>query len=273
MKIGIIGYGNMGSAIARQLKNNYEVLVFDKDKARLGSADGIAATASIAELVEKSGIVILAVKPQDFSDALAAIKAVAKNKLFISIAAGISATYIEDALGQARVIRTMPNMPAKIGESMTCLAQGRFATLDDLDTAENLFEYMGEVLVIEENMMNQATAISGSGPAYVCNFLESQGLGPENVPDDKKAYFLDIFQKAARELGFSEHDARLLTKATFNGTLSFLKREKISPAELREQVTSKGGTTEAALVTLNKGGSLVDAVKAAAKRAEELSRG
>ena len=271
MKIGIIGYGNMGSAIAKQLKNNYDILVFDKDRAKIDGLREIITVGSIAELADKSGIIILAVKPQDFEGILSEIGDAGKNKLFISIAAGISTAYIEKKLGQARVIRAMPNMPARIGEGMSCLAQGKFASLDDLDMAENLFDYLGETLVIEESMMNQATAVSGSGPAYVCNFLESGNLDPKNIPAEKKNTFLGDFQKAAQDAGFTAEDAKFLVNTTFNGTISFLRRENLSPSELRKQVTSKAGTTEAALEILSRGGSLSEAVKRAAERAGELS--
>jgi len=263
----------MGSAIARQLKNNYEVLAYDKDNAKLKGFDGVRAVDSLPGLLKEADIVILAVKPQDFPAILPVIRADAGNKLFVSIAAGISTPYIESVLGRVRVVRVMPNMPAKIGEGMTCLAQGKFASLEDIDTAENLFDYLGETMIVEEDMMDQATAVSGSGPAYVCFFLESEGVGAADVPEDKKNAFLADFQKAALGLGFDKESASLLTKTTFNGTVAFLKREKISPAELRKQVTSKGGTTEAALAILSKGGSLTEAVKAAARRAEELSKG
>lgn len=233
MKIGIIGYGNMGSAIAQQLKNNYDVLVFEKDKDKIKDLPGIAIAASIAELAARAGIIIFAVKPQDFEDILSEIGDNKKNKLFISIAAGISTAYIEKKLGAVKVIRAMPNMPARICEGMTCLAQGEFAGLEDLDLAENLFDYLGETLIIEENMMNQATAVSGSGPAYVCNFLESQNFDPKNIPEQKKNIFLDDFQNAAQGIGFNAEDARFLVNTTFNGTISFLKRGNLLLSELR----------------------------------------
>ena len=271
MKIGIIGYGNMGSAIAQQLKNNYDILVFDKERAKIDGLQGIITIGSITELAGNAGIIILAVKPQDFEDILSEIGDAGKNKLFISIAAGISTSRIEEKLGPVRVIRVMPNIAARVGEGMSCLAQGKFASLDDLDLVENLFDYLGETLVIEESMMNQATAVSGSGPAYVCNFLESGNLDPKNIPAEKKNVFLGDFQKAAQEIGFSAEDAKFLVNTTFNGTISFLKRESLSPSALRKQVTSKAGTTEAALEILHRGGGLSEAVKRAAERAGELS--
>ncbi|PIP20375.1 MAG: hypothetical protein COX40_05075 [Candidatus Omnitrophica bacterium CG23_combo_of_CG06-09_8_20_14_all_40_11] len=270
--IGIIGFGNMGSAIAERIKTKYKVWVFDKDKNKTKNFKGINIADNNVDLVNKVQIIILAVKPQDFEEVLTAMKDNIKNKLVISIAAGINTGYIEERLGQVRVIRVMPNIAARIGEGMTCLAQGKFACLDNLDLARNLFDCLGETLVIDEGMMNPATAVSGSGPAYVCNFLESRGLNPKNIPEQKKNDFLDDFQKAAEGVGLNAEEARFLVNTTFNGTISFLRRQNLSPSELRRQVTSKGGTTEAAFEVLNRGGSLMEAVKRAAERAKELSR-
>lgn len=273
--IGIIGYGNMGSAIAEQLKKDYQICVFDKDELKTrglkGAINGVLETALV---VQNSGIIILAVKPQDFETLLALIKnsAAGPDKLYISIAAGITTGYIEKYLGIARVIRVMPNILLKAGMAITCLSKGKFATERDLEFTENLFTYMGETLAIKEELINAATAVSGSGPAYVCHYIETGLIDANNVSEEKKAVFLGDFKKAAKDVGFSEEEAYFLVSNTFNGTINFLKKTKISAQELRKQVTSKGGTTEAALGILQNGGSLGVAVKAALKRAEELSK-
>ena len=152
-------------------------------------------------------------------------------------------------------------MPARIGSGITCLSKGQFSSIEDFDLAEDLFEYLGETLRIDEKMMNAATAVSGSGPAYVCYFLKQ---------DSEK--FLQDFQDAAEGLGFTPQEAALLAKATYFGTKEYLKNTGLSCTELIKQVASKGGTTEAALKALDKGASLKEAVKAALKRAEELSK-
>lgn len=259
-KIGIIGFGNMGSSIAEQLKDNYQIFVFDKDLAKTKGVLGVTVADSATFLVGKVDVIILSIKPQDFDALLNEIKPQVKDKLIISIAAGITTSYIEEVLGLVEVIRAMPNMPLRVGAGITCLAQGKFASQEDFDLAQDLFEYMGETLCIEENMMNAATAVSGSGPAYVCHFI-----------DEDKAKFLNDFQAAAEVLGFNSDDASSLVKSTYEGTISFLNKIKITPQDLIKQVTSKGGTTEAAFEVLNKSGSLLGAVKAALKRAEELS--
>jgi len=311
-KIGIIGYGTMGSAIAQRLalqKNEFIIFVFDKDKSKLANLSGINAAREIKELLEKSGTLILAVKPQDFDHVLREIKSYSDNKLIrsaafkprhlergkntppsvsilskpqsldrgvegliISIAAGISTKHIEIILGKARVIRAMPSIGAKIAESVTCLCKGAFATDEDLDLAQQLFYYLGTTRIIDEGMMNAATAISGSGPAYIFYFIENSSLDPENIPEHARHDLMRRLEKAAEELGFSTEDAAFLAANTANASISLLHKTKLPAQELRKQVTSKGGTTEAALEILTQGGSWEEAARSALKRAEELAR-
>lgn len=261
--IGIIGYGNMGSAIAERIRSKYPIWVFDKDGNKTKNLSSINIAENVVALLNRVDTVVLAVKPQDFDSVLNEIKDNVDGKLIISIAAGITTKYIENRLCKVRVIRVMPNLPAGIGEGMICLSKGKTATEEDLNFIKQLFKVLGKTLILNEDMMNAATAVSGSGPAYVCEYLES---------GQKKELFFDNFQKAARAIGFNEEDAKLLAETTFTGTLEFLKKTKVSPSQLKKQVASKGGTTEAALEVLHKGGSLEEAVKAAEKRAEGLSR-
>jgi len=270
--IGIIGFGNMGQAIAERLKSDYQIVVFDKDGNKTKNLLDINVADNVINLVNKVDGLILAVKPQDFDTVLDEIKGYIKDRLIISIAAGITTKYIEKSLGIVRVIKAMPNINVKIGLGVTCLSKGRFASGQDLDFAENLFDYMGETLRIEEGLMNAATAISGSGPAYICDYIESKSLDPNNISAKSVQAFLNDFQRAAVNVGFSPEEAQVLVNTVFSGTINFLKKTNISPRELKKQVTSKGGTTEAALEVLDNGGTLVNAVKAAAKRAEELSK-
>lgn len=271
--VGIIGFGNMGQAIAEQLKIDYQVQVFDKDKNKTRGLAGIKIAQASADLAKNSDVLILAIKPQDFEGLLVEIKDfLSADKLIISIAAGITTAYIEKCLGVVRVIRAMPNILIKIGASVTCLSKGKFATEQDLEFAENLFGYIGETLAIKEEMMNAATAVSGSGPAYICYYIEAGLLDPDNIPEQRREAFLSNFRKSAENLGFSKEEATLLVSNTFNGTINFLKKTKVPALELKKQVASKGGTTEAALEVLYKGASLEEAVKAARKRAEELSK-
>ncbi len=271
-KIGIIGYGNMGQAIAHRL-NEYQVFVFDKDKTKLTGAGHIHTVASLEEVLGNgTDVLILAVKPQDFSETLEQIKHKVKEHLVISIAAGITTEYIENKLGKIKVVRVMPNLPAKIGQAMSCLCAGKLSDSQDLHLVEKLFKLLGRTIIINESLMSAATAVSGSGPAYVCHFIEANQIDIAAIPQEKKEKFLGEFLKAAESCGFYQKEALLLVNATFNGTIAFLKQTAISAVELKKQVTSKGGTTEAALKVLDAGGSLIKAIKAAARRAEELSK-
>ena len=263
----------MGSAIAERIKEDYEVFVFDKEKAKIAALHGIAVKEDIKSLAEISDIILLAIKPQDFDAILGHLRGLLKDKIIISIAAGISTGHIEKKLGDCRVIRVMPNLAAKIGESVSCLCKGKFACDEDLDLAEEIFYYLGVVRKINENLMNAATAISGSGPAYVFYFIENAGLDENNIPEHARHEMMLRLEKAAQGVGFSREDAAFLSANTINSAINLLHKTKIKAAELRKQVTSKGGTTEAAIAVLTKSGTWEEAAKAALKRAEELAKG
>jgi len=274
-RIGIIGFGNMGAAIAEQLKNDYQIFVFDKDKGKTENCSGILAVKDSAELLSQADIIILAVKPQDFDGILNEIKGFSGNKLIISIAAGISTEYIEKTLGIVRVVRAMPNIAARTGDGVTCLSNGRFATEEDFDSTEDIFEYLGETKRIEEGLMNAATAVSGSGPGFCYDEIERRNIDTNNIDDFRRfvhEQFVPSLKSAAEGVGFSPQEAEFLSVITGNGCIGLFVKTKLPIAELKKQITSKGGTTEAGLEVLHKGGSLEEAVKAALKRAKELSR-
>jgi len=271
-KIGVIGYGNMGSAIAESTGSQYDILVFDKDKTKNIKGPEVKAAADIRDLVNKSEALILAVKPQDFEHALKEIKGCLKGQLVISIAAGITTKHIEKALGKARVIRVMPNLAAKIRESVTCLSRGEFATEDDLAFAQDLFSYLGVTRIVEEKMMNAVTAISGSGPGYIFDFIANNAVDPLNVPEHTRHDLMRRLERAGEAVGFDREDAAFLAAGTVNASLSVLRITKIPAAELTRQVASKGGTTEAALKVLHAQGTWEEAAQAALKRAGELAK-
>lgn len=269
--LGIIGFGNMGSCIGQRIKSkDFEIWVFDKDKTKTANLSGIQAAENNIDLVKKVDTIILAVKPQDFNTTLNEIKENAKDKLIISIAAGITTGYIEKYLVKVRVIRAMPNMPARIAKGMTCLCKGRFATDQDLDFAKQLFNNVGKTLILNEDMIDAATAVSGSGPGYFFYLIENKKLDVNNQDDVEK--FKQALSASANNIGFSLQQAKILTEATTLGSIQLLKELNLSPSELIRQIASKGGTTEAALEILRKDVSLKDAVKAALKRTKELSK-
>jgi pyrroline-5-carboxylate reductase len=268
-RIGIIGFGNMGSCIGEKIRQNpdFSLLVFDKERKKLKRLADINIAASNKELVQKSEVIILAVKPQDFEILLGEIKPFCKDKLIISIAAGRTTNYIEKYLGVVRIIRVMPSLPALVGKGMSCLFKGKNASEDDLAFTQHLFNGLGQTIVLDdENMIDVATAVSGSGPGFLCEFIK--------LPYDTKVIinFESELASVAEQEGFDHTQANLLAYATTSGTLEVIKQKKITPEELQKQVASKGGTTAAGLEELKKGKKLGDAVKAALKRARELSK-
>lgn len=269
--IGIIGCGNMGSAIATCLKSRYKIWAFDKDKNKTKNISGIQTAKDNADLVNKADIIILAVKPQDFDGVLDEIKPCIEDKLIISIAAGITTGYIERYLGAARVIRAMPNLPAKVAAGMICLYKGKSANNEDLIFSEELFGNLGWTLVLsDEDMINAATAVSGSGPGFLYDAVENKSI--EEAKEFAKYIFIPSLAASAEKVGFTKEQAMKLAKVTTDGSISFLEQTNISPAEAKKMVASKKGTTEAGLEVLHKGGTLEQAVEAAKKRAEELSK-
>lgn len=272
-KIGIIGFGNMGSAIGERLKSKYWIWVFDKDGNKTANIKNINVADNTLDLINKVEVVILAVKPQDFDVALNEIKDCIKGKLIISIAAGIKTGYIERKLGGVRVIRAMPNLPAMIGKGANCISGGSLATDKDLAIALKLFKLLGTTFIFDEGMMDAVTAVSGSGPGYLYDFLERENIDYRHIPQEKISRFSIDFKEAAESVGLSKKDASKLVDITIRGSLATISATDAIPAMLRDKVASKGGTTEAGLNVLHEGGSLAEAVKKAAERAKELSRG
>ena len=278
-RIGIIGCGVMGLSIAQQLKGCFDIHVFDKETSKISSLSDIKAAKNISALINSASTIILAIKPQDFYTVLNEISNdklwLPQDAIFISIAAGIPTTTIENALEGARVIRVMPNIGLKIGQGVSCLAKGKYASKEDFDFAVNLFKYMGQTLRIEESLMDAATAVSGSGPGFFYELLERNHIkstDTDGVDTFTKTIFIPELLSVAQKIGFFEEQAKFLAMSTATSSISLLKKTKSYPSELKKQVTSKGGTTEAGLEVLQKGGSLEGAVKAALKRAEELSK-
>jgi len=271
-RIGIIGFGNMGSAITERLKEKYEVWVFDKDKDKTERFSDINVSDNTKDLTNKADTIILSVKPQDFDAVLNEVKNHVKGKLIISIAAGITTAYIENNLLQARVVRVMPNIGARIGEAETNLCAGKSALFGDLTLARELFDHIGKTWEIPEKMMDAATAICGSGPAYIFYDMEKNHIDPDRVPEEAKKKYIHNLETAAEKVGFDHDTALKFAAATTGSSIHLVKMTGLQPRELREQVTSKGGTTEAALKVLSAGGSWADAAEAALRRAKELSK-
>lgn len=273
--IGIIGFGNMGEAIVSQgLKSNIRkarlrlenLIVSEKNtirKALAGKIYHVKVARDIIDLVGKSDIVIIAVKPQDIDMVLdeigRAVHIYKKIKiLIISIVAGITVKYIENKIaGQIKVIRAMPNMAASIGEGVTALAGGRFAADRDLRLAKGIFKIFGPTVdIYKEELINAVTAISGSGPAYLF-------------------YIFQAIKSAAEDLNLDKDTANKLIYHTIVGSANLLNKNKFDSQALINRVASKGGTTEAALKVFKERGLaeiINEAIRSAYKRADELSR-
>ncbi|MBF0521438.1 MAG: pyrroline-5-carboxylate reductase [Candidatus Omnitrophica bacterium] len=258
-KIGFIGCGNMGQAILKGVVKDSSILVAEKDASRVAllKKKYKVACADVPTVVKKSNIIILAVKPQDFGQILDEIKgSLTKNHLVISIAAGITCSYIEERLGDVRVVRTMPNLPAQVGVGMTALCKGKFAKDNDVKQSQRIFDAIGKTVIVDEKWMNAVTAVSGSGPAYV--FL-----------------FVECMMNAAKALGFPDDVSKDLVYQTLKGSVKLLEESSDGAETLRLKVTSKGGTTEAAIKEFF--GAKLDeifktALKAAETRARELAK-
>lgn len=263
--LGFLGFGNMGGAILRGLLHagtvaSDQAVVFDVDPDKCLSAKdlGVCVAGSPAELAKTARTLLLAVKPQSIDEALAQTKAgLSPETLVVSIAAGISIAFIQERLGRdIRVIRVMPNTPALVGVGAAGIALAPNCTDDDAETARTIFEAVGAAEMVSETVMDAVTALSGSGPAYFF-------------------YMVECLVKAAMAQGLDEGRATRLATQTLLGAGRLLAESGEPAAVLRERVTSKGGTTQAALTSLREEGFeriVGAAVAAAAARSKELGK-
>lgn len=263
--LGVIGLGNMGWAVLNGLVSGGtlkkdSIQGFDLDRVKCLVAKrrfGIPIKRSIKELLSACDIILIAVKPKDMDTVLDEIASPESDKLYISVAAGIKTCRIEGRLGpRARVVRVMPNTPALVKEGMSAICKGRFAARKDLNVTSEIFSSVGDVLEINEKYFDAVTAISGSGPAYFF-------------------YLIEGLIKAAEESGLNRETAKRLVSKTALGSARLLAESKEEPRLLRQRVTSKGGTTEAAIKIFEKRilkKIIAQAVRAAVKRSKELSR-
>jgi pyrroline-5-carboxylate reductase len=267
-RIAFIGAGNMANALITGLLNSglpvSAVVAIDPSAEQRQAANSKFSIACFENINPASmagvDVCVLATKPQQLSIAAAQLahtcKQTGETPLFISIAAGIALRHLEALLGeQTRIVRTMPNTPALIGQGMTGMFANSLCTERDKAYAQQIMRACGQAIWMNvEQDLNAVTAISGSGPAYVF-------------------YFLEALQAAGQELGLTELQARDLAMATFTGASSLAAQSAEPLAVLRDRVTSKGGTTFAALEYMrekNVGESIRKAALAAAARAKEL---
>ena len=260
--IHFVGGGNMATAMIEGLEalpTSPEIAIIDpSEAARVRHREAGRVTFSAIAEAKQITCALLAFKPQHFQSAVEDLRgALAKDALIISIMAGISTQTIGRALGDVRVVRVMPNTPMSVGWGMSGVAAGEGATDADVARAEAICSASGAVLQVSEAQMDAVTAISGSGPAYFFRFCEA------------------LMEAAVSRCGFSEDEARLLVSQTAQGAMAYAGSQEGFPvARLREQVTSPGGTTQAALKAFAEGklSEVVAAgVEAALQRGKELN--
>jgi len=264
-KIGILGTGNMGEALVRGLVQSnssdpQNIICTDVREDNLEEIQreyGVTTTVDNVEAVRVSDIVVYAVKPQIIASVLKETAGcLDMSKLIISIAAGVPMAAIESCLQKdLRLIRAMPNIAVAVKEGATAIAAGKHALKDDIKLAKAIFDSVGRCVFIDENiLMDAITGLSGSGPAYI--FL-----------------IVDALADAGVKMGLSRQDALFLSSQTVLGAAKLLIETKEHPAQLKDRVTSPGGTAIAGIHTLEKGGlrtTLINAVEAATNRSREL---
>ena len=270
-KIAVIGAGSMGGAIlsgliaagtaadsitastattqsAKALSDKFGIKSFALDASPSANSDAS----------QGADVLLIAVKPAKVLETLEEIKASVKDgALVISVAAGVTTESMEQAIGsKASVIRAMPNTPSIVGHGVTGIAKGKSANDNQLALAKDLFETVGQVIVVDEEKINALSTISGSGPAYVF-------------------YFAEKLMTAAKKMGFSEKEANLMVRATFLGSATLLAASSDSPETLRAQVTSPNGTTMQATARFDEADLekvFIEATEAALARAIELGK-
>jgi pyrroline-5-carboxylate reductase len=261
-QIAFIGGGNMASAIIGGLikegipASRIEVVEpFAEARARLEAQFGLAAEAAPGPMLEEAGLVVWAVKPQTFKDAALQARPYTGQALHLSVAAGIRSESIAQWLGTDNVVRTMPNTPALVGKGMAALFARPGVSPEGREVVERVVATTGEFLwVDQEDQLDAVTALSGSGPAYVF-------------------YFIEAMTQAGTDMGLSRAQAHKLAVGTFVGASELARASTEQPEVLRERVTSKGGTTFAAISSMEKDGMkalFIRAMQAARQRANEL---
>ncbi len=264
--IGFLGAGNMAEALIRGLLKGGHCAPErvaasgprEERMTELHEKYGIVTTQNNRQLVERSEILILSIKPQIMRKVLEEVgELVPKDALVVSIAAGVPIAAIESRLRRGtRVVRAMPNTPALVDAAATAISCGGHATEEDLADAKKIFDAVGITVILDESQLDAVTGLSGSGPAYIFLILEA-------------------LSDAGVKVGLSRRNAQLLAAQTVLGSAKLLIETNEHPGKLKDMVTSPGGTAITGLHTLEHGGlrtTLMDAVEAATKRSHELGQ-
>jgi pyrroline-5-carboxylate reductase len=263
LKISFIGGGNMATALigglAGKLTAGSNIHVVDPNSAaldRLRQQFGVSSAPQVDAAIANSDVIVLAVKPQQMREVAAALRPHVSNQLVLSIAAGIRASDLSRWLGgHGAIVRTMPNTPALIGQGITGMVALAGVSAAQREAADAIMRAVGATVWLDdEALIDPVTAVSGSGPAYVF-------------------YFIEAMQQAALEMGLSLEQGSQLAVATFTGAAQLASQSAEPVGLLRERVTSKGGTTYAALTSMEDSGvkqAIIAAMKTAAARGREL---
>jgi pyrroline-5-carboxylate reductase len=264
MKLGFLGAGKMATAIAEglivnQVWDRQDMVAVDpvpEARDAFTAKLKVASGNNAAAMLEYVDLVLIAVKPQKAADALAPLAGKFGNKLVVSIAAGIPLSRLAEWVGHDRVVRTMPNTPVTIGKGATVFCCGDGVNKQDRQVVRRIFGAVGFVAELTEDKMDAVTALSGSGPAYIFELIEAMVRGGEAV-------------------GLSRELAIELTLQTIQGAVGMVGHKLGTPEELRDAVTSPGGTTEAGLRVLKSGGFrqlIADVIRVARDRSVELGQ-
>jgi len=264
--VGFVGAGNMGEALIKGLLTaglvpSAAIVATDVRAERLGQLErqyGIQMCPDIRQLVGRADVVILAVKPQVMTAVLREIApGVTARTLLVSIAAGVPTARLRAELpAGVRLVRVMPNTAALVLEAATAIAKADGLHAGDLETVQEIFGAVGKVVVLDEELMDAVTALSGSGPAYVALVIEGLADGGVNM-------------------GLDRATAMTLAVQTVLGTARLLLETGLHPGQLKDMVASPGGTTMAGVAALEDGGlrrALIGAIERATRRSQELGR-
>ena len=263
MEIGFIGAGKMGGAILKGLiesgfVSSREIMASERDEEsaqKVSKEYGIKTVFDNNQLVQECDVIVICTKPFVMKEVLEGIKnSVNTGKLVISIVAGVTTEKMEEILGAIPVVRVMPNTPALLSCGMSVLSKGKYADYEHLNFTQEMFSQVGKAIILEENLMDAATGISGSGPAFMYLFIEA-------------------LAKGGTDLGLDKDIALELASQTAIGAANMIMQTGKTPEDLRIEVTTPGGCTAVGLDVLAEGkvfDTLVETVKATAKKAFEL---
>ncbi|MCX7832259.1 MAG: pyrroline-5-carboxylate reductase [Actinobacteria bacterium] len=260
-EFGVIGAGKMGGALIKGLsflKGSQNICFFELSKERAEEVvkeTNAVFLESAGQVFANSEITIISVKPDQVKSVLEEIKNVKSDSVLVSIAAGVTTDYYRK-FSEFKVVRAMPNLPAVVGKGVTAVARSRYVSEDEFIKVIEVFKSVGEVVVLEEDKINAATALSGSGPAFVFRFLEA-------------------LKEAGIEIGLPAKVAEKMALETILGACELFRQSGLATSELIEMVSSPGGTTIAGLKKLEKHSfkyAVMEAVNSAYERAKKLGK-